>query len=76
MRAIEKGCRPADNITASKRRSNVLRKYINKIYGVCLLNTIVAVILAVIYMDTNSDTVFAAMSVCEINALLSWMCAE
>lgn len=72
MRAIEKGCRPADNITASKRRTNVLRKYINRIRAICLLNAIAALVLALIYTKESNDGIFAAMVVCEANAFIAW----
>lgn len=76
MRAIEKGCRPADNITASKRRTNVLKRYINRIYSICLLNTLIAIVMAIVYMETKNETAFAVMSICEINALIAWICAS
>lgn len=72
MRAIEKGCRPADNITASKRRTNVLKKYINRIRAICLLNAFASLILAVIYTQTRNESIFAAMVVCEVNAMIAW----
>lgn len=72
MRAIEKGCRPADNITASRRRTNVLKKYINRIRAICLLNAMASLILAVIYTQTRNESIFAAMVVCEANALIAW----
>lgn len=74
---IEKGCRPATNKRASKRRrTNVLRRYINRLYRICLLNTLVAITLAVIYVETKNEMVLAAMYTCEANALLTWMCAD
>ena len=73
----EKGCRPATNKRASKRRrTNVLRRYINRLYRICLLNTLVAITLAVIYVETKNEMILAAMYTCEANALLTWMCAD
>lgn len=72
MRAIEKGCRPADNITTSKRRTNVLKKYINRIRLICLLNAMAALVLAVVYTKGSNESIFTAMVVCEVNALIAW----
>lgn len=76
MRAIEKGCRPADNITASKRRTNVLKRYINRINLICLLNVLAALIFAVIYTGNHSREILVAMYVCEFNALIAWLFAR
>lgn len=72
MSAIEKGCRPADNITASKRRTNVLKKYINRIRLICLLNAMAALVLAVVYTKGSNENIFTAMVVCEANAFIAW----
>lgn len=72
FRAIEKGCRPADNITASRRRTNVLKRYINRIRAICLLNAFASLILAAIYTQTRNESIFAAMVVCEVNAMIAW----
>lgn len=71
----------ADRLTTrrhprGKRRTNVLRRYINRLYRICLLNTMAAVTLAVIYTDNNNKMILAAMYVCIANALLTWMCAD
>lgn len=71
----KKGCRQAANETASTRAKgrNILRRYINRLYRVCLLNTFAAVVLAFLYMETKSETIFGAMTVCEINAFITWL---
>ena len=76
MSAIEKGCRPADNITASKRRTNVLKRYINRINLICLLNVLAALVFAVIYTGNHSREILVAMYVCEFNALIAWLFAR
>lgn len=76
MRAIEKGCRPADNITTSRRRTNVLKRYINRINLICLLNVLAAIVFAVIYTGNHSREILVAMYVCEFNALIAWLFAR
>lgn len=77
-RLIEK--RDADELTTRRhprrKHTNVLRRYINRLYRICLLNTLVAITLAVIYVKTKNEMVLAAMYTCEANALLTWMCAD
>lgn len=70
----KKGCRQAANETASKRAKgrNILRRYINRVFRICLLNTIAAFILAVYYIETKNEALFAAMTVCEVNAFIAW----
>ena len=70
---IEKGCRPATNKRASqRRRTNVLRRYINRIRTLCLLNALAAIVLAVIYTETKNESIFCAMAVCNVNAMIAW----
>lgn len=71
----KKGCRQADNVAAPKKGKgrNVLRRYINRLYRVCLLNTFAAVVLAFLYMETKNETIFGAMAACEINAFITWL---
>lgn len=74
----KEGCRQAGTVAASKekRHGNALRKYTNRLYLICLLNVLATLILAYFYIDTKNETIYAAMTVCEVNALLSWWFVE
>lgn len=78
FRAIEKGCRQADNRPTSKgkRRTNVIRRYINRIYRLCLLDTLATITLAVIYVETKNEAIYAAMYACCANAFILWAFAD
>lgn len=78
MRVIEKGCRQADNRPTSKkkRRTNALRRYVSRLYKICLLNALATVVLAVIYTETKNEALYAAMIACGANAFILWACAD
>lgn len=73
-RPIEK--RDADELTTRRhprrKHTNVLRRYINRIRTLCLLNALAAIVLAVIYTETKNESIFCAMAVCNANAMLAW----
>lgn len=74
-RPIEK--RDADELTTRRhprrrKDTNVLRRYINRIRTLCLLNALAAIALAVIYTETKNESIFCAMAVCNANAMLAW----
>ena len=62
--------------TSRRRRTNVLRRYISRLYRLCLVNTVAAIVLAAVYTETRNEAVYAAMFVCIGNALLAWACSD
>lgn len=76
MREIEMVPNCPTNSTPRRRRSNVLRVYINRINLICLLNVLAALVFAVIYTGNHSREILVAMYVCEFNALIAWLFAR
>lgn len=59
-----------------RRRSNVLSKYINRFYAVCLINLIAAVTMLIFYRSTGNELLVPAIYACVANGLLTYMCIE
>ena len=70
---------PAGQLCSSKcprRGRNVLKKYINRFYKLCLLNLAAAITLLIIYKNTGNEHLVPAIYVTCANGLLTYMCIE
>lgn len=77
-----KKCRPvpADQHDVSskthRKGRNLLRKYINRFFKICLLNLAAAITMLIIYKDTGNEYLVPAIFACVANGLLTYMCMD
>lgn len=57
-----------------RRRSNVLMKYISRLYAICLINLFAAVAMLIWYRSTGNELLVPAIYACAANGLLTYMC--
>lgn len=55
---------------------NVIKKYLNRFYRLCLLNMVAAITMLIIYKNTGNEYLVPAIYVTCANALLTYMCIE
>lgn len=59
-----------------RRGRNVLKKYINRFYKLCLLNLAAAITMLIIYKETGNEMIVPAIYACVANGLLTYMCVD
>ena len=70
---------PAGQLCSSKcprRGRNILKKYINRFYKLCLLNLAAAITMLIIYKETGNEMIVPAIYACAANGLLTYMCVD
>lgn len=67
---------PADRCKSSHKGKNIIKKYINRFYKICLLNLAAAVTMLIIYLQNGNELMVPAIYACVANGLLTYMCVE